>query len=179
MPWNARWRPTTHVGPNNNHESPPMSSTATILVSRHFPYPAERVFDAWLDPALAARFLFATDAGVNVKAEIDPRVGGTYVIVDRRDGEDIEHTGEYLEIVRPTRLVFTLQVPKYSREIDRIQIDIKPMSEGCELTLLHETDLSSLAFKDKIEHGWNSILSGLDRAVSSSAPGTHQDSNSQ
>jgi uncharacterized protein YndB with AHSA1/START domain len=56
----------------------------TIRVSRRYPQSTERVFDAWLDPAIAGKFLFATPAGQIVRAETDPRVGGAFCFVDRR-----------------------------------------------------------------------------------------------
>src|SRR5262249_39504198 len=74
----------------------PMTMTndrVTVRVTHRFTASPERVFDAWLDPAKAAKFLFATPTGRMVRAEIDPRVGGTFAFVDRRDGEDVEHTG--------------------------------------------------------------------------------------
>ena len=37
-----------------------------------------------------------------------------YAIVERRGGEEMLHTGTYEEMDRPSRLVFTLQVPKFS-----------------------------------------------------------------
>ena len=79
-----------------------------VRVTRRFSTSPERVFDAWLDPEKAGRFLYATKEGEMVQVEIDARVGGRYSIVERRDGQDVEHTGEYLEIDRPRRLVFTL-----------------------------------------------------------------------
>src|SRR4029450_4243428 len=95
-------------------------SNPSVRIVRRFNYPAERVFDAWLDPALAGKWLFATSSGQMVRAEIDPRVGGRFTFTDRREGEDVEHSGEYLEIDRPSRLVFTFGVPKYSADLDRV-----------------------------------------------------------
>ena len=69
--------------------------------------------------------------------EIDARVGGCFNIT-RRDGEDVEHVGTYLEIDRPRRLVFTFGVPKFSAQMTRVSIDLKPLPAGCELTLTHE-----------------------------------------
>ncbi|MBC8087521.1 MAG: SRPBCC domain-containing protein, partial [Phycisphaerae bacterium] len=78
-----------------------------IQVTHRFTASSERVFDSWLHVETAKQFLFATETGTMVRAEIDPRVGGTFTFVDRRDGEDVLHTGSYLEIDRPTRLKFT------------------------------------------------------------------------
>jgi uncharacterized protein YndB with AHSA1/START domain len=130
-------------------------------VSPRFATSAERVFDAWLDPELAAKFLFATPTGTMVQAEIDPRVGGTFVFTDRRDGEDAGDIGEYLEIDRPRRLVFTLSVDKYSPYVDRIIVDIAPLESGCELTLTHEMNPDMAAFAVRTEAGWTGILARL------------------
>jgi uncharacterized protein YndB with AHSA1/START domain len=96
--------------------------------------------------------------------EIDARVGGSFVFVDRRDGEDVEHIGEYLEIDRPRRLVFTLVVPKYSKESTRVLIDIVPREGGCELTLTHENVLPD--YVSSSVAGWTQILDKLAETLS-------------
>ncbi len=64
-----------------------MSEQVVLKVTRDFAVPAERVFDAWLDPADAARFLFATPDGEMIRCEIDPRVGGGFTLTERRPTE--------------------------------------------------------------------------------------------
>jgi uncharacterized protein YndB with AHSA1/START domain len=134
-------------------------ATTTVCVQHHFSASPERVFNAWLDPEKARRFLFATAAGQMVRVEIDPRVGGRFTFTDRRDGEDVDHTGEYLEIDRPRRLVFTFAVPKDSSLVTRVTIEIEPMDGGCELTLTHEGVLPEYA--ERGVEGWSRILAGL------------------
>ena len=101
---------------------------AIVRVTRRFAASPERVFDAWLDPARAGKWLFATPSGQMVRVEIDPRVGGRFNFVDRREGEDIEHSGEYHELDRPRRLVFTFSLPKYSSDSTRVNVDIVPIA---------------------------------------------------
>jgi uncharacterized protein YndB with AHSA1/START domain len=135
-------------------------TTTSVRVTRRFSASAQRVFDAWLDPKRASRWLFATPTGTMVRAEIDARVGGKFAFVDRRDGEDVEHVGEYLEIKRPQRLVFTLHVPKYSSDTTRVSIDILPVEEsGCVLTLMHEGVSEEMA--PRVQEGWGKILDDL------------------
>lgn len=137
--------------------------TASIRVSHRFNAPAERVFDAWLDPKTVGRWLFATSDGEIVRADIDAKVGGRFVITDRRDGEDVEHTGEYLEIARPHRLVFTFGVPKYSDVFSRVTVEITPLETGCELVLTNEGLLPE--YESRTAEGWTMILASLERTL--------------
>ena len=57
-----------------------MSAPAIVTVTREIAAPPERVFDAWLDPADARQFLFATEGGEIVRCDIDARVGGRFLI---------------------------------------------------------------------------------------------------
>jgi uncharacterized protein YndB with AHSA1/START domain len=135
----------------------------TISITRRFDFPSERVFDAWLVPGKAAKFLFATPTGKMVRVEIDARVGGTFNLTDRRDGEDIEHVGTYLEIDRPRRLAFTFGVPKFSALKARVRIDLKPLPPGCELTLTQEDTLAE--WVERTREGWGKILDGLSATL--------------
>ena len=134
----------------------------SVRLSRHFPVSAERVFDAWLDPAIARRWLFATPAGEMVRAESDGRVGGAFAFVERRDGEDVAHTGTYVEIDRPHRLVFDFVVTGFEHDPTRVAIDIVPDGDGCTLTLTHHRVPDD--FADRTRHGWTTMLDGLAAA---------------
>ena len=141
-------------------------STIPIVVTRRFDQPAERVFDAWLDVETARRWMFAAPNGRIVKAEIDPRVQGHWTIVDRRDGNDATHLGEYLEIDRPRRIVFTFAVDKHQRATaDRVTIEIAPQRNDCELTLTHDMDERYGEFAERTATGWKDMLEGLAKAL--------------
>ena len=139
------------------------ATSVTVGVVRRFDASPERVFSPWLDPKMAAKFLFATPTGRMMRAEIDARVGGKFTFVDRRDGEDIEHIGEYLEIARPHRLAFTFAVPKFSSQRTTVSIDIVPGGAGCTVTLTHAGVLPDYA--SRTEEGWTRILDGLAAAL--------------
>jgi len=102
-------------------------SSLTVQVTRYFEASPERVFDAWLDLQKAGKWLFATPSGQMVRVEIDARAGGSFLFVDRRDGEDVEHAGEYIE------------------ESTRVSIDIVPEGTGRRLTLTHKKVLPDYA----------------------------------
>jgi len=127
-------------------------------VRRRFRASPERVFDAWLDPKTAGKWLFATARGQTVCVEIDARAGGWFYIVERWDGENVEHLGEYLEIIRPRRLVFTLSIEKYSLDFERVTVLFDPNGTGCELSLTHKTK-PELA--RQVSDGWIRMLEGL------------------
>jgi two-component system cell cycle response regulator DivK len=140
---------------------PEEEKSGEARVTRRFHAAPERVFDAWLDERTAGEWLFATTEGEMVRVAIDPSVDGRFEIVERREGEDVLHTGVYEEIQRPRRLAFTLQVPKYASHSDRVTIDIAPADGGSELTLAQTVPADAPASPERIERGWGKILAAL------------------
>ncbi len=101
-----------------------MADPIVLIVTRDFAASPERVFDAWLDPAQAARFLFATPGGEMLQVEIDARIGGRALIVERRPGGDARHRLQFETIERPRRLVFLFAADpaeegQWTRSLDR------------------------------------------------------------
>ena len=147
-------------------ERTPSKRPVVVRVARGFEASAERVFEAWLDPALAGRWLFATPDGVMQRIEIDARVGGRFAIVERRGDVEAYHGGVYVELERPRRLVFRFAVDEALTDATRVCVDVTPFDdESCELTLTHEMAPEHAAHKDRTHQGWRNVLAGLARVL--------------
>ena len=135
----------------------------TLILTHTFAASPERVFDAWLDPADARRFLFATPGGEMTRVEIDPRVGGEAVIVERRGAIEALHRLRYEAIERPRRLVFLFRAclagENETGEWTRVTIVIEPDGEGAWLTLTHDGVWPD--YEDRTRAGWTMILDTL------------------
>jgi uncharacterized protein YndB with AHSA1/START domain len=143
-------------------KAPPFART-----TRRFDVPAQQIYDAWIDPDKVAMW-FAPGLGEMVRIEVDAKVGGTFSFVQRRDGEDIDHTGEYLELKRPTRLVFSWSVPAYSPDTDRVIVEIFALEGGCEVTLTHQMHPDWADWVDRATSSWTKMLDAMAAAVRSS-----------
>jgi uncharacterized protein YndB with AHSA1/START domain len=139
--------------------------TISLTVTRRFSSSPERVFDAWLDPDMARRWLFTTAESEVARCEMDPRVGGSFTIVDRREDGDIEHVGTYLVIDRPKLLVFNFAVPKFSPLYDKVTVELRPLDGGCELSLTNELDIENEEWREQTIEGWTMILNSLAREL--------------
>jgi uncharacterized protein YndB with AHSA1/START domain len=134
--------------------------TVTVVVAHRYAAPPQKVFDAFLDVTIARRFLFATATGEMIEAEIAPRVGGRFAFTERRpDMGDVRHVGEYLEIDRPRRLVFSFGVPQFDPGMTRVTVEIAARADGCELILTNAG--VPAAYGDSNHEGWSRILAGL------------------
>lgn len=139
-----------------------MRNPVVLTVSRDFAALPERVFDAWLDPRIARRFLFATPDGEMLTCEIDARVGGRGLIVERRATGDARHRIQFEQIERPRRLVFLFAAdPAAEGQWTRVTIDIAATATGSRLTLTHEMDPEWASYEDQTRRGWAMILDSL------------------
>lgn len=152
-------------------------STTTLKMTRNFDVARERVFDAWLNPEMMRKWFFTLE-GTNKVTKNNPQVGGTWEIIDHRDGKDYRAIGEYLEIDPPTKLVFTFKMPQFSESEDTITVELKELKQGCEMTFTqniivpHEENWTTSdiekalgEYHDGSEHGWNLMFLGMKELV--------------
>lgn len=151
-----------------------MPLSTLVRVQRAFACTADTLYDAWLDPAVVRRFLFATPpTGEVIRCDIEPGVGGKLVVVDRRPigggagPIEIEHCGRFLQLDRPRRIAFAFSVPQFGGPETTVVIDIEPQGDGCNLTLRHDLGTAEPAKEmvDGAEKGWSTILANLEAAL--------------
>jgi uncharacterized protein YndB with AHSA1/START domain len=133
-----------------------------VTVTRHFDASAERVFDAWLDPVKIGKWMFGPPLREEevLHTKTDPKVGGSFSFLVRRQGMEIDHIGKYFEIDRPRRLVFSWGTAQDNAS-SRVIIEIAPTPSGCDLTLTHEMDPDWAHMKDRVAESWAKMLASL------------------
>lgn len=122
-----------------------------MRITRSFDHSPERLFAAFTEPALAAKWMWA-GLGSRPYAQIDLRVGGRYRIAIAADPDDTTWPGDeramrgvYLEIEPNRRLVYTLHWDAdvgYNRpcleSIDEaVIVEFGEAASGCALTFTH------------------------------------------
>ena len=132
----------------------------SVNIHKTIPAPIERVYDAWLDPALLARFILPAPGMPNPEVENDPREGGRFTIVMHVGDERIPHRGTYLALERPTRIEFSWESP-YSTDDSVVTLRFESLDANrtrVELTHLRFIDEEARA---NHEGGWSRILDEL------------------
>jgi uncharacterized protein YndB with AHSA1/START domain len=105
-----------------------------------------------------------------ISARVDPRVNGTFRVRFRTaDGRVHECTGQFLEIIKPTRVVLSWRWAEGGEpdeaeadNISRVEFRLRPIDTGTELTLIHSaltTEISATSH----EGGWGGALEKLLR----------------
>jgi uncharacterized protein YndB with AHSA1/START domain len=98
-------------------------------------------------------------------AESDVRVGGRFRVRFRKlDGLEHESSGQYLEVRKPEKLVMTWRWlgGEEDPEESRLEISLRPIPEGTEVTLTHAA-LSSEESRLSHQDGWSGALDKLVR----------------
>jgi uncharacterized protein YndB with AHSA1/START domain len=139
----------------------------TIQLSRTFPGPVARVFAAWSDPLLLARWAWGS-IGVDAHAEVDFRVGGGFrVTTARPDGTRWAYIGVYTAIEPLRRIEHDARwnAPMgYESDSERVSIEFHAEPAGTRVVFTHSGVPSESA---RAEHarGWADTFDALARVL--------------
>jgi uncharacterized protein YndB with AHSA1/START domain len=138
-----------------------MSAASQVVarVTHRFRFSPEAVFDAWTTGD-KVRGWFGPGLGDVVRVAIDRRVGGSFLFVQRRGLDDVEHFGKYVEFERPYRLAFTWQV-KGTGDNSRVLVDIADIEGGCEVSLAHELSPQWENYRERTQAAWAKMLTAM------------------
>ena len=136
-----------------------------VKISHHFSVSTERVFDAWLNPAVIKQWMFKSAANKIVNVKIQRWVGGSFSILEQSEEGEIDHFGEYKEITGPRRLGFSLEVPMHFPGVTMVDIQIDPDANGCKLTLTQTGVPARLT-----ESSWTEMLHNLEALLQRKEP---------
>ena len=151
-------------------------SISKVIVKKVISASQEDVFDAWTKPEIMNKWYVGGPGRAECVSDL--KVGGKYtnnMLIGGESTCDAEgkptadvniksylHSGEYLEIKRPEKLVFTWNSP--SVQNTRVTIDIQKVSNGTEVTITHE-----LLPESQIQGhtgGWTFALDNLAKNLS-------------
>jgi len=109
-----------------------------------------------------------------ISAEADVRVGGIFrVRFPTSDGSVHECTGQFLEIKKPELLTLSWQwtmggEPTEKGRTSRLELHLRPVAEGTELTLIH-AELGQDAGAKSHGEGWSGALEKLVKTYTEEA----------
>jgi uncharacterized protein YndB with AHSA1/START domain len=131
-----------------------------IRVERLLPAPIEDVFDAMTNPERMSEWFSPVG---HAEVEADAVVGGHLRVV-MVDGElRLEHQGEFLEVERPTRLVFTWRSRFTGDRPTVVTVELSDEDGKTRLVLEHDR----LPPEERAPHagGWGAILDRLSAVL--------------
>jgi uncharacterized protein YndB with AHSA1/START domain len=147
----------------------------TLIMHRTFDAPRILVWKAWTEAEHLVRWICPTGFRV-LFAENDLRLGGTWRSGMRSpEGEDYIHCGEYLEIEKPSRLVFTHTWERNDlepRANTKITVVLNERDGKTDMIFVHAglaTEESACSHK----HGWTGAFDNLARLASELVQADH------
>jgi uncharacterized protein YndB with AHSA1/START domain len=138
-----------------------------IRIDRKFEAPRDLVFRQWTDAAAMSDW-FAPDGYRTTHCDVDARAGGEWrVTFESATGEAHHEYGEFLEVVTPARLVFTLtqQDQRGARGPETtVTVDFAEDGTGT-LMRFEQTGYDSSGTRDSNAVGWQECLDKLERRL--------------
>jgi len=111
-------------------------SERELVVTRTINGPARLVYEAWTNPKLFRQWWVPKSFGLTLlSCDLDVRVGGQYRLVFRHGDSQMAFFGRYIEVIPPSRLVWTNEEAEDGGAVTTATFEEK---EGKTLVVLHE-----------------------------------------
>ena len=130
-----------------------------LVIRKLIPASREEAFDAWSDPAGMRQWMCPGNV-TSAETQIDFRVGGSYRILMKGPTEDFDHTGKYVAIERPSKLIFTWISKGTDMTETLVTVELKDRGGKTEMTLTHER-FPSAGSVGRHKGGWSQIADRL------------------
>lgn len=154
-------RPESPGGSGDRFE---MSTKTEAIAEFRTNVPAERFFEAWLDPAKVRIWMAAVLREMGLEGdmqavEIDANVGGRFLISDLRNGVEARHWGEYRQIRKPYEIEFTwVTDPAEEPDPSIVRLTMTDDGAGCIVRIVHEIDAKWSDFVPRISLSWERMV---------------------
>jgi uncharacterized protein YndB with AHSA1/START domain len=144
-----------------------------LELDRTFDAPREQVFRSLTEPARLAAW-WGPRGFTTPEIDVDLRVGGAYRFgMQPPDGALFHLAGEFLEVARPTRLVYTFRWEEPAEDdvetVVRLLLDV--VDDGTALTLRHG-EFATEARRALHRDGWTDSFDKLQAVLADAATGT-------
>ena len=147
---------TTHASHETTISAPPDLPVLSIV--REFDAEPDRVFRAWTDPELFARWSGPHSVGTEI-GQWDARTGGAYRFANTRDGEVIaSFFGSFHEVLQDERIVWTFTWEGFPDGVSLETMTFEPVEGG-------RTRVTALSVVDSIEARDMMVASGMETGV--------------
>lgn len=137
-----------------------MNVTPSVTIVRRIKAPPARVFEAWTNPEVLARWFGPHHTRVEF-AEVDARPGGGFTVRMAEDNDERHQvSGTYTEFEPGRLLVFSWAWITMPERESRVMVTFRAVPDGTDVTLIHDRFADAQAATNH-RRGWTESFERL------------------
>jgi uncharacterized protein YndB with AHSA1/START domain len=137
-----------------------------IEVERKMELPVEKVFAVWLDPTSFPHWFLPDPHESLGKVELEPKVGGHFLIEMILGEHALPHTGSFRKIEHNKAISFTWKSHMTGSQGSLVELDFESQGKHKCLLRLRHHDLDTVESREAHAKGWAQILGAIDGYLS-------------